>query len=53
MKQKSEVLIYSRDFYAYIQNRFNIGIQIITTDNATEYVNHEFDNFLLEKGIIH
>jgi hypothetical protein len=53
MKQKSEVLSCFRDFYAYIQNRFNIGIQIIRTDNGTEYVNHEFGNFLSEKGILH
>jgi hypothetical protein len=36
------------------KNRFNIDIQIIRTDNGTEYVNHEFDNFLSEKiGILH
>jgi transposase InsO family protein len=53
MKQKSEVLSCFKDFYAYIQNRFNIGIQIIRTDNGTEYMNHEFGNFLSEKGILH
>jgi transposase InsO family protein len=53
MKQKSEVFACFRDFYAYIQNRFNIGVQIIRTDNGTEYVNHEFGNFLSEKGVLH
>jgi transposase InsO family protein len=53
MKQKSEVLTCFMDFYAYIQNRLNIGIQIIRTDNGTEYVNHEFGNFLSLKGILH
>jgi hypothetical protein len=53
---KNEVLTCFRGFYAYIQNRFNTGIQIIRTDNGdngTEYVNHEFGNFLSEKRIFH
>jgi transposase InsO family protein len=53
MKQKSEVLTCFRDFYAYIQNRFSTNIQIIRTDNGTEYVNNEFGSFLSEKGILH
>jgi transposase InsO family protein len=53
MKQKSEVLTCFRDFYAYIQNRFGASIQIIRTDNGTEYVNNEFDIFLSGKGIFH
>jgi hypothetical protein len=53
MKQKSEVLNCFRDFYAYIQNRFSTSIQIIRTDNGTEYVNNEFGNFLSGKGILH
>jgi hypothetical protein len=47
------VLTCFGDFYAYIQNCFNIGIQNIKTYNGTEYVNYEFGNFLSEKGIIH
>jgi hypothetical protein len=54
MKQKSEALTCFRDIYAYIQNRFSTNIQIIRTDNGTEYVNNEFGSFLLlEKGILH
>lgn len=53
MKQKSEVLKCFKDFDAYIQNHFSISIQIIRTDNGTEYVNNEFGNFLSGKGILH
>jgi hypothetical protein len=40
-------------FLCIYLRRFNIGIQIIMTDNGIEYVKHEFGNFLLEKGIPH
>jgi transposase InsO family protein len=53
LKHKSEVLTCFKDFYAYVQNRFNASIQIIRTDNGTEYVNNEFGNFLSQKGILH
>ena len=53
LKHKTEVLTCFKDFYAYVQNRFNASIQIIRTDNGTEYVNNEFGNFLSKKGILH
>ena len=42
MKHKSEVLEYFKTFYAYVKNQFGTSIQIIRSDNGTEYVNKEF-----------
>jgi hypothetical protein len=53
MKHKDEVLRCSQDFCALVKNQFNTRIQIIRTDNGTEYVNKEFNSFLSAHGILH
>ncbi|WVZ50418.1 hypothetical protein U9M48_001671, partial [Paspalum notatum var. saurae] len=53
MKHKSEVLNCFKDFYACVKNQFNAHVQIIRTDNGTEYLNNEFRTFLSKEGILH
>jgi len=53
MKHKSEVLECFKAFYAYVKNQFGTSIQIIRSDNGTEYVNKEFQGFLSREGILH
>jgi hypothetical protein len=42
-----------KDFYKLVTNQFNAKIQILRTDNGTEYVNNEFISFISDQGIIH
>lgn len=53
MKNKYEVLECFKDFYACVKNQFNAHVQIIRTDNGTEYVNTKFGSFLSKEGILH
>jgi len=53
MKHKSEVLNCFKDFCACVKNQFNAHVQIIRTDNGTEYLNNEFKSFLSTEGILH
>jgi hypothetical protein len=53
MRHKNEVFRCFQDFYAYVKNQFNTYVQVIRTDNGTEYVNKEFGTFLSEEGILH
>lgn len=52
MKQKSETLQSFKQFLTDI-SQTKWTVKKIRTDNGREYVNHEFKNFLLEKGILH
>ncbi|CAL5338710.1 unnamed protein product [Camellia sinensis] len=53
LKDKSEVRSVFINFYAMIQTQFHTKIQILRTDNGTEYFNHTLGPFLQENGIIH
>jgi transposase InsO family protein len=53
MRHKDEVFKCFRDFCAYVKNQFNTQVQMIRTDNGTEYVNKEFGAFLSAQGILH
>jgi transposase InsO family protein len=53
IKHKDEVLRCFQDFCALVKNQFNKHVQIIRTDNGTEYVNKEFSAFLSAHGILH
>jgi hypothetical protein len=53
LKHKNEVLRCFKDFYKLVTNQFNAKIQILRTDNGTEYVNNEFISFISDQGIIH
>jgi transposase InsO family protein len=53
LKQKSDVLSAFKDFYALVGNQYNAKIEVLRSDNGTEYVNKDFDYFLSSNGIIH
>ena len=53
MRHKDEVFQCFKNFYAYVKNHFNVQVQVIRTDNGTEYVNKGFGGFLSEQGIFH
>jgi transposase InsO family protein len=53
LKHKNEVLRCFKDFYKLVTNQFNVKIQILRTDNGTEYVNNEFISFISDQGITH
>jgi hypothetical protein len=53
IKHKSDVFSVFKDLHALIQNQFGTTIKILRSDNGTEYVNHEFENFLISNGIEH
>lgn len=50
---KSEVLKYFKTFKSMAENQLNMKIKILRSDNGTEYVNHDFDNFCKQEGILH
>jgi transposase InsO family protein len=53
MSHKSEVLKCFKDFCACVKNQFNTQVQMIRTDNGTEYVNNKISTFLSAEGILH
>jgi transposase InsO family protein len=42
-----------QNFHAYVKNHFQVQVQVIRTDNGTEYVNTTFGTFLSDQGILH
>ena len=38
---------------AMLNNQYNAYVKIFRTDNGTEYVNRDFDDFLSSHGIVH
>jgi transposase InsO family protein len=56
MKQKSEVLLHVSGIYMHISkivSRLVFKLSRLIMGHGIEYVNHEFGNFLSEKGIFH
>ena len=53
MRHKDEVFQCFQEFYAYVRNQFNVQVQVIRSDNGTEYVNKQFGGFLSAQGIMH
>ena len=51
-KSKDQVYNTFLKWYKKIQNIFNSTIKFIRTDNGTEFVNRDFNNFCTENGII-
>jgi transposase InsO family protein len=42
-----------KDFHNLIRNQYDAWVKIFQTDNSTEYVNNQFDEYLSSFGIIH
>lgn len=53
MKFKSEVALIFRNFKAWVENQTGCKIQVIRSDNGTEYTAERFDEFCKEAGIEH
>ena len=53
MKTKAEVLNHIKTLYAFIKNQTGFSIQILRTDNGTEFKNAETTEWVLEMGIRH
>ena len=53
MKTKAEVLNHIKTLYAFIKNQTGFSIQILRTDNGTEFKNAETTKWVLEMGIRH
>jgi len=52
LRSKSEVFSIFKKFLAYVETQFSTCIKILRSDSGGEYMSHEFNNFLLEKGIV-
>jgi transposase InsO family protein len=53
MHHKDEVFHCFQNFHAYVKNQFQVQVQVLRTDNGTEYLNTTFGAFLSEQGILH
>ncbi|CAL5391000.1 unnamed protein product [Camellia sinensis] len=50
---KSEVFTKFIEFKAFVENQFTVKLQILRTDNGTEYLGLKFQEFLRTHGIDH
>ncbi|XP_074356022.1 uncharacterized protein LOC141695694 [Apium graveolens] len=53
LKNKSNVAAQFKNLYSIIQTQFNANIQVLHSDNGTEYFNSILGDYLLSHGIIH
>ena len=53
VEHKSDVFVVFKDLYALIKNKFGNTIKVLRSNNGTEYVNQEFEQFLVSNGIEH
>ncbi|KAJ0611968.1 putative RNA-directed DNA polymerase [Helianthus annuus] len=53
LRHKSEVFEKFTWFYAMVQTQFKKPIQILRSDNGSEFVNNSMKQFFQEKGMIH
>ncbi|WVZ69158.1 hypothetical protein U9M48_017993 [Paspalum notatum var. saurae] len=53
LKRKSDVFSVFKDLCTLIQNQFGATIKTLRSDNGTEYINMEFEQFLVSLGIEH
>ena len=53
MRHKDEVFTCFEIFCSYVKTQFNVQVQVIRTDNGTEYINKPFAAFLSSQGILH
>ena len=53
LKDRSQLFSVFQSFYAEISNQFNAKLLAFRTDNAREYLDNAFQQFLESRGIIH
>uniref|UniRef100_A0A2N9IEJ3 Integrase catalytic domain-containing protein n=1 Tax=Fagus sylvatica TaxID=28930 RepID=A0A2N9IEJ3_FAGSY len=53
LKDRSQLFATFQSFYAEISNQFNAKLLAFRTDNAREYTESSFQEFLTSRGIIH
>jgi transposase InsO family protein len=53
LKDRSQLFSVFQSFYAEISNQFNVKLLAFRTDNAREYLDSAFQQFLESRGIIH
>uniref|UniRef100_A0A2N9GH48 Integrase catalytic domain-containing protein n=1 Tax=Fagus sylvatica TaxID=28930 RepID=A0A2N9GH48_FAGSY len=53
LKDRSQLFAIFKSFYAEISNQFNAKLLAFRTDNAREYTESSFQEFLTSRGIIH
>jgi transposase InsO family protein len=53
LKDRSQLFAIFKSFYAEISNQFNAKLLAFRTDNAREYTESSFQEFLMSRGIIH
>ncbi|WVZ66155.1 hypothetical protein U9M48_015421 [Paspalum notatum var. saurae] len=53
IRHKSEVIKCFQDFHKMVGTQFDRKIQILRSDNGTEYINNEFEAYLSGQGILH
>ncbi|CAL2259667.1 unnamed protein product [Prunus armeniaca] len=53
LKNKNEVLSHFQSFHEQMKTQFNAQIQILRSDNGGEFVNHNFQTYFQQHGIIH
>ena len=51
LKHKNDVFVVFKDLYALIKNKFGNTIKVLRSDNSTEYVYQEFEQFLMVLNI--
>ena len=52
LRHKDEVLKCFQNYYAYVKTQFKVQVQVLRSDNGTEYVNKDFGAFLPEQVFI-
>ncbi|CAL9024197.1 unnamed protein product [Prunus brigantina] len=53
LKNKNEVFSRFQSFHNQMKTQFNAQIQILRSDNGGEFVNHDFQTYFQQHGIIH
>jgi len=53
MKNRSELYSIFQQFYQEVKTQFGVSIRSLRSDNAKEYLSHQFQNFMSSNGILH
>ena len=53
LKFKSEVLYVFKDFHKLVNTQFSSHIQILRSDNGSEYMSNNMSQYLSTNGILH